>query len=715
MKSKKYSSQILLLVVSFFFLGMTLSEPEEGMYPLSEIHKIDLVKAGLKIDPLEVYNPNAVSLIDALVKVGGCTGSFVSNDGLILTNHHCAFGAINKASTPEHNYLENGFLAESKLNEIPAKGTNVRITESYEDVSNKILDAVKDIEDLNVRAKIIKNKMTEIGEAANDKESSIVGEVSEMFKGKTYVLFKYRMIKDVRIVYAPPRSIGEFGGETDNWVWPRHTGDFTFMRAYVAPDGSAKEYEEDNIPYSPKRFLKVNPNGVKEGDFTFILGYPARTFRHMPSYFLEHQENIQLPYISETYEWMIRQLESISKDDTELQLKFATPIKRLANTMKNYKGKLKGLKRINLVEQKQKEEKDLQNFIDKNSELKSKYGTLINDYEKLYSELNEYADAYLWFKTFDRFSTGQRIANHVIEYCNEMDKPEKERSKYYKEDKIELTKNRFSEYLKSYNYEFENSLRNKMFLDAEKFSGKSEFKSLRNSKKDSPIFDLVKSQMENTGVFNLESINELLLKCPENLNDPIISFAQNLKDEYESIKMEYDRINSGITKLSASLYEVKKLWEKSNFIPDANRTLRLTYGYIKGYSPADAIYHSPVTTLEGVMDKSLLGGEYVIPDKLKTLYANKDFGKFYNEDLGSVPVGILYNMDTTGGNSGSPIINAYGEMIGINFDRAYEATINDFAWNEAYSRSIGVDIRYVLFITQKYGGADYLLTEMGVE
>ncbi|MCP5063060.1 MAG: S46 family peptidase [Ignavibacteriae bacterium] len=715
MKSKKYSSQILLLVVSFFFLGMTLSAPEEGMYPLSEIHKIDLVKAGLKIDPLEVYNPNGVSLIDALVKVGGCTGSFVSNDGLILTNHHCAFGAINKASTPEHNYLENGFLAESKLNEIPAKGTNVRITESYEDVSKQILDAIKDIDDLNVRAKIIRNKMTEIGEAANDKKNSIIGEVSEMFKGKTYVLFKYRMIKDVRLVYAPPRSIGEFGGETDNWVWPRHTGDFTFMRAYVAPDGSAKEYAEDNIPYTPKRFLKVNPDGVKEGDFTFILGYPARTFRHMPSYFLEHQENIQLPYISKTYEWMIRQLESISKDDTELQLKFATPIKRLANTMKNYKGKLKGLKRINLVEQKQQEEKELQNFIDNNSELKSKYGTLINDYEKLYSELNEYADAYLWFRTFNRFSTGQRIANLVVEYCEEMEKPEDERSNNFKEGKIEITKKRFAEYLKTYNYEFENSLRNKMFLDAEKFSGNSEIISLKNSKKDSPIFDLVKSQMENTAVFSLESINESLLNCSESFDDPLITFAQKLNDEYEILKMEYDRINSGITKLSASLYEVKKLWKKSNFIPDANRTLRLTYGYIKGYSPADAIYHSPVTTLDGVMDKSLLGGEYAIPDKLKTLYANKDFGQFYNEELGSVPVGILYNMDTTGGNSGSPIMNAYGEMIGINFDRAYEATINDFAWNEAYSRSIGVDIRYVLFITQKYGGADYLLEEMGIE
>ena len=338
---------------------MRSTAPEEGMYPLSEIHKINLVEAGLKIDPFEVYNPNGISLIDALVKVGGCTGSFVSKDGLILTNHHCAFGAINIASTPENNHLENGFLAETKLDEIPAHGVTVRITESYEDVSEKVLNGINEIEDLTERQKIISKRMNEIGEEADDPENSIEGRVSEMFKGKSYVLFRYRMIKDVRIVYAPPRKIGEFGGETDNWVWPRHTGDFTFMRAYVAPDGSASEYAEDNIPFSPKRFLKVNPNGANEGDFTFILGYPGRTFRHYPSYFIEYQENYQLPYISKTYDWMIDKLENLSKDNTEFELKFASRIKGLANTSKNYKGKLRGLKRINLVEQKRNEEKEL--------------------------------------------------------------------------------------------------------------------------------------------------------------------------------------------------------------------------------------------------------------------------------------------------------------------------------------------------------------------
>ena len=710
MKTKKYSTYIFLFAVTYFFLGMFPAAPEEGMYPLSEIHKIDLVKAGLKINPLEVYNPNDVSLVDALVNVSGCTGSFVSSQGLILTNHHCAFSALNAASTPEHNYLGNGFLATTKKEEIPAKGKTVRITESYEDVSKQILDAVKGVDDLSERAKIIKAKMLEIGSAANDSVNSIIGQVSEMFKGKSYVLFRYRIIKDVRLVYAPPRTVGEFGGETDNWIWPRHSGDFTFMRAYVAPDGSSAKYSKENIPFTPKKFLKINPNGVEEGDFVFILGYPGRTYRHRPSYFLQYQQNYHLPYISETFEWMIDKYEEISKNNTELQLQFATKIKRLANTMKNYKGKLLGLKRTNLIKQKQNEEAKLQQFINSNPKLKYKYGNLMNDFAGTYSQMFNIAKAKLWFIIFNRFTNIKTLAGMLWKYSEEIGKQENERSETFKEKKLSDAKKIISITAGSFNKKFEKDFIFKLINDAKDFKGESEIKAIKIFLTENKIDDVLQSK-----IFTSSGITNLLEKPETIKNEPLIKLVKDLDEEYKTIKEKSDNIEGNLLKLSAALYEVKKQWKKTSFIPDANGTLRLTYGYIKGYSPADAVYYSPVTTLNGVIDKSYRGGEYAIPDKLRTLYANKEFGKFYNRKLKSVPVGILYNTDTTGGNSGSPIMNAYGEMIGINFDRAFEATINDYAWNESYSRSIGVDIRYVLWVTQKLGGTDFLLKEMDIE
>ncbi|NMB82193.1 MAG: S46 family peptidase [Ignavibacteria bacterium] len=313
---KFFLKPIKLIVLSFvlsFLLGMIPASPEEGMYPLSEIDKVDLVKAGLKINPKEVYNPNGISLIDALVNVGGCTGSFISDKGLIITNHHCAYGSIARASTVEKNYLENGFHAQTMEEEIPALGNSCRILESYQDVSIQILDAVKNISDPALRAQTISRKYKEIADAATDEKESIVAEVSEMFAGKSYVLFKYRTIRDVRLVYAPPQSIGNFGGETDNWVWPRHTGDFSLLRAYVAPDGKAATYSKDNVPYKPKKFLKINPNGVEENDFVFILGYPGRTFRHRPSQYIKYQQDYLLPYISDLYDYAIKTLQDISK------------------------------------------------------------------------------------------------------------------------------------------------------------------------------------------------------------------------------------------------------------------------------------------------------------------------------------------------------------------------------------------------------------------
>ncbi len=712
----------IFFIIASLIMGMIPSAPEEGMYPLSEIHKVDLVEAGLKIDPKEIYNPDGVSLIDGLVKLGGCTGSFVSNNGLILTNHHCAFGAINRASTSENNYLENGFLANSKEEEIPATGYTCRITESYLDVSETILEAVADVDDVVERSRIISQVIDEIEKEASNEEESIEARVSEMFIGQTYILFKYRIIKDVRLVYAPPRSIGEFGGETDNWIWPRHTGDFSFMRAYVAPDGSAAEYSEDNIPYTPKTFLEVNPNGVKENDFVFILGYPGRTFRHRPSQYVQYLEDIQMPFIAVLFEWMIEKYEDIGKDDSDLQLKYASTIKGLANTMKNYRGKLKGLKRLRLVNKKQLEEEQLQQFIESDEELNSKYRSLLADIDAAYDKYFDIAEPYLWLRMFNRFSTSYTLAGFILDYTEQIQIPNEERISRFKDENLDRTTGRVYYSLKKYNQDFEKDYLKYMLIYAMNISSKSEIKAVQNLVGEGNVDEILNNFITNnimeSRIFEEEYRDSLLEMTPENidkLNDPLFHFTKEIKEQYELYYEEMERINGALNKLLAELIDVKRLWSKTTFIPDANGTLRLTYGYIKGYSPADAMYYSPLTTLDGVIDKSYLGGEYKIPEKLYKLYEQKDFGRFFDDDLGGVPVCILYNMDTTGGNSGSPVLNAYGEIIGLNFDRAYEATINDFAWDDAYSRSIGVDIRYVLWITQKVGGADYLLEEMGVE
>lgn len=711
---------IFFILMTSLTLLIPILRADEGMWPISEIQKLDLQSNGLEISPQEIFDPQGLSLIDAVVQVGA-TGSFVSPDGLIITNHHVAYGAVQAASTKEKDYIKLGFLAQNRGEEIPAKGRTARITESYRDVSGEVLSAVKEGMSFTERTKAIERKIKEIVAESEKRNPGKRAEVAEMFSGKTYVLFIYTYLKDIRLVYVPPRSIGEFGGEVDNWMWPRHTGDFSFMRAYVAPDGSPAEYSSKNVPFKAKKYLKIDPDGVDEGEFIFLLGYPGRTYRHRTSHFVAFENEVRMPYVADWYAWQISVMEEMSKEDRSVAIKHSSRIKGLSNTMKNYRGKLKGLKRENLIEKKREEERALQEFIDANEKLKKEYSDILERIGKIYDQRREQAE-YEFLLTYLRRDVNMiRFGYTAYEAAVELQKKDLERESDYMERNFPQTKERLFLTLRNYYELTDRAILKEMLRRAAHLPLNQRIPAidtiLQCGSPEKAIHDFIEKAYKKTRLDDPQVLEEILKKSPEELKqmkDPFIDLAQSLYPTYQKLKEVQKSRKGKLDDLYSRLIDVKKKFLKKNFIPDANRTLRLTYGRIRGYRPADAVTYRPITTGEGVIEKTTGNEPFDTPKKLLDLFLAKDFGRFEHSTLKSVPVCILYDADTTGGNSGSPVLNARGELVGINFDRAYEATINDFAWSEDYSRSIAVDIRYVLWVTQKYGGVDYLLKEMGV-
>ena len=704
--------KLLLSALLMLFAVANLAEAEEGMYPISEVGRLDLASQGLKLASEDIFNADRTCLVDGICKVNGCTGSFVSPRGLIITNHHCAYRAIQSSSTTTNDYLRDGFIAKTLGEEIPAKGYTVRITESFEDISDEVLSAIKPEMSYTERTKAIDQRQKELEKAAEQKNPGQRAEVAEMFAGKTYVLFIYTYIQDVRLVFAPPASVGNFGGEVDNWEWPRHTGDFSFMRAYVAPDGSSAEYAKDNVPYQPKRFIQVDPKGVDEGDYVMLIGYPGRTARHKTASFLEYEQDVRLPYVVDLYQWQIEQMQQAGKLDRAIALKLSSRMKGLANVEKRSRGQLKGLVRKNIVGTRTDAESELQAFINSDADRRNKYGNLLSEIAAVYKGMRS-ARHELDVQSLRSASQLMSFAFTLYDSAVERQKPDLERETPYMDRNIDLTRRRLMLAVKDYHAPTDRIIATELHQRIRAHGEKT-----KDLAALLPAEDELGAFYDKTRLGDPEFTQNCLEKTPEQLaalNDPALAAIIKLYPKYLQLREQSKSRAGKLDQLYGNLVTVKQEFLQQNFVPDANATLRLTYGHIKGYSPEDAVYKSPITTLGGAVAKATGVEPFVLPRSIIEKHKARDFGQFMHPQLNDVPTAILYDTDTTGGNSGSPILSGDGKLVGVNFDRAFEATINDFAWNESYSRSIGVDIRYALWITGKVFGANHLLKEMGVQ
>lgn len=686
---------------------------DEGMFLPNRLDKLDwkkLKKMGLNLKADDVMNADSKKgLNHAIIRLNiGGTGEFVSEKGLILTNHHVAFGAIRENSTETLNLLEEGFHAATLADELKTTYTG-QVTERMDDVTAAVLaalDTARSFSSVSLAKKAIFESLSKSHTAFPERSA----EVMSMNEGNEYTLVVYRFFNDIRLVNAPPRSIGEYGGETDNWMWPRHTGDFSFLRAYMSADGkTSAAYSKENVPYVPGRFLKISAKGLKDNDFTFIMGYPGRTTRYRTSFETAFALDHTYPVTISLLDASIKGMEEATKNNVELEIEYASNIKGFLNTIKNFQGNVAGLQKNGLIDEKRQSEKAFSEWVAKDNARKEKYGAILSDIESLYKEMSS-----MYTKpTIARWPMRSRwfpIANGIDKSVTGKEVTPAEKTaivaKYMGSAgsvRPELEKNVLRNVLTLY-----------YSLPADQQS--ADMKGLLAAGK--PVEeavstlagDVIKS-LPSADSASVTSFVDAVVKGGDAI--PVsVRLARALNAETGTYMKFEQEFTGKIGDLRKKYLEALAGFRGEYLYPDANFTLRFTYGSVKGFEPRDAVIYKSQTVFKGVIDKESGEEPFKNHPKLISLYQNKDFGKWADSRLNDVPVAFLTTNDITGGNSGSPVINGNGELIGCAFDGVWEALTGDWKFEDSVNRTIAVDSRYVLFVLDKFSGAQNLLKEM---
>ncbi|MCP3163833.1 S46 family peptidase [Myxococcus qinghaiensis] len=696
----------------------------EGKWTPQQVLDLDpawLRAQGLQVSPKKLWDPKrGTGLLAGAVNVGGCTGAFISSTGLVITNHHCAFGVIQEHSTPQRDLITQGFLASERKEELPGKGARVQVPRSFTDVTAQVLAAVPQGADDLVRYKAIERKQKELV-AECEKRPATRCQVSTFDGGVNYTLVDAVELVDVRLVYAPPRAVGEYGGEEDNWMWPRHTGDFAILRAYSAPDGSSAPYSEKNVPFKAEFFFPLATEGVKPGDFVMVLGYPGRTYRALLAEEFAERQSRLYPRMRDVFGEAIRILEEEGEKDPAGKIAVASTVKGLHNVYKNAGGQLAGLKRGKLVEKQHQAEADVAAWAGKNG---AKWASALSARDALLAE--QKANTKVFEREFllgaaPRLARGPALAVTLSRLAAERAKPDLERRPEYMEREQARIKDRLEREQKNVFVPAEKRLLIAYVKRAQALGADERIAAVDKHfgkvfvEKD--VAAKVDSLYAVTQVLTLAERMKMATETVAQLEarkDPLLAFGLDLARELEALDDVGDRRQGMSLRLRPDWRKAVLAHAGKPVAPDANGTLRVTFAKVQGYSPRDGAVYTPQTTLTGMLDKHTGEEPFDVPERVAKVAESKRYGAWADKKLKDVPVNFLADADTTGGNSGSPTVNGKGQLVGVNFDRVWENVANDFGYNPDVARNVNVDVRYVLWMLDQVENADTLLRELGV-